>query len=129
MTENIQVNVRQPVPLERLRDLLTSAFEGGSNYWYYDLQIISLPPGAKKADFKFWHIEIPALAGGVLGLRADDNEEKCLYRLDLPALLTGIQLMADRYPRHFADVINEDDDADTGDVFLQLCLFEAIVFG
>jgi hypothetical protein len=32
-------------------------------------------------------------------------------------------------PRHFADVLNENDDAGTGDVFLQCCLFGEIIFG
>jgi len=37
--------------------------------------------------------------------------------------------MASEAPRHFADFIAENDDAETADVFLQCCLFGRIVFG
>jgi hypothetical protein len=37
--------------------------------------------------------------------------------------------MADKYPRHIADILSENDDATTGDVFLQLCLFGDVVYG
>lgn len=34
-----------------------------------------------------------------------------------------------KYPRHWADVLAENDDATTGDVFLQCCLFGECIFG
>ena len=44
-------------------------------------------------------------------------------------LLKGIQLMADKHPRHFNDWMEQNDDATTGDVLLQLALFGEIIFG
>ena len=41
----------------------------------------------------------------------------------------GLQLMADKYPTHWIHFINDNGDADTGDIFLQLCLFQSVVFG
>ena len=32
-------------------------------------------------------------------------------------------------PRHLADFMSESDDASTGDVFLQLCIFGSVVYG
>jgi hypothetical protein len=58
-----------------------------------------------------------------------DKPEPKKYRLDLEAIDRGLQLMADKYPRHFADFVGENEDASTGDVFLQLCLFGELVYG
>ena len=41
----------------------------------------------------------------------------------------GLDLMAGEHQRHWQDFINENDDADTADVFMQLCLFGEIVYG
>jgi hypothetical protein len=41
----------------------------------------------------------------------------------------GLSLMAEAYSKHFSDFIEENDDADTADTFLQLCLFGEVVFG
>lgn len=51
------------------------------------------------------------------------------YRLDRAALLRGSDLMAEKFPHHFANVITENADAETGDVYLQCCLFGGIVYG
>jgi hypothetical protein len=37
--------------------------------------------------------------------------------------------MAQAYTRHFADFINQNDDAITGDVFLQCCLLGEVLYG
>ena len=36
--------------------------------------------------------------------------------LDRAALITGLQVMADKYPRQFHDFLIENDDAETGDI-------------
>jgi hypothetical protein len=42
---------------------------------------------------------------------------------------SGLQVMADKYPKHFADFMSEEDDCVTADVFLQCCLFGDIIYG
>jgi hypothetical protein len=37
--------------------------------------------------------------------------------------------MRDQYPRHYADLVEENDDAITGDVFLQLAVFGELIYG
>lgn len=41
----------------------------------------------------------------------------------------GLQVMADKYPRHFNDIITENDDAETADVFVQCAVLGEVVFG
>ena len=51
------------------------------------------------------------------------------YTLDRAGIEKGLLIMKSVYPRHFGDAIAENDDATTGDVFLQCCLFGEVVFG
>lgn len=37
--------------------------------------------------------------------------------------------MAEKWPRHFGNFISENEDAETGDVFIQLALLGDIVYG
>ena len=37
--------------------------------------------------------------------------------------------MRDQYPRHYADLMEEDDDLITGDVWLQLAVFGELIYG
>lgn len=110
---------------QRLSDLLCSAFEGGSNYWYM-IEKIEYPEGKTRADFKFPHLEVP-FAGGSLKITADD--EKKVYTLNRKALDKGWKLMISKQPRHYADAMEDTGDATTGDVYLQLCLFGDVLFG
>jgi hypothetical protein len=38
-------------------------------------------------------------------------------------------VVAKYYPRHFADLVNENGDAITANVLLQSCLFGEVIFG
>ena len=48
--------------------------------------------------------------------------------LTMTSLMTGMQVLADKYPHIFADVMNENDDANTADVYVQCCLFGEEVY-
>ena len=37
--------------------------------------------------------------------------------------------MADKHKRHFDDMVSENGDADTADVFLQCCALKELVYG
>lgn len=37
--------------------------------------------------------------------------------------------MAEKDPRHFGDLVSENDDADTHDVFIQHVLFGEVIYG
>jgi hypothetical protein len=46
----------------------------------------------------------------------------------MAAIKSGLKVMAEKYPHHWQDFVSENDDAITGDVFLQCCLFGEIVY-
>lgn len=111
------MNLQFDVDDQLIEDLLVCAFEGGSNYW---VESIEVDPGTQcdfyKRAFETYLKVIPI----------DENQKYILNKLSLKK---GLELMAKQYPKHFMDLVSENFDADTGDIFLQLCLFGDVIYG
>ncbi len=114
------------ITVERVKDLLCCALEGGSNYWYWIDRFNY--PGEKVTPLKFPHLDLPFLDGGSLSISDREHIEKGEFTLDRTAMKKGLELLQEKYPKHWADFITENDDAITGDVFLQCALFGEVVF-
>lgn len=140
----MEIAIKQSIEPGRAYDLLVSALEGGSNYWYMLESIKEPAPGATshykdtlwdkdRAGAKgpgYLHtIEIPFQDGGALIFSDMEGDETKRYTLDYPAIVRGLEIMAEKYPRHWADFVGENDDATTGDVFLQCALFGDVIYG
>ena len=121
----IRFTVPESVNVERVKGLLCSAFEGGSNYWYMDLDVHQWPDGVSRRGA--WHMEVPVVEGGVLSLV--DKYEGDEHLLDLAKITKGLAIMREKYPRHWSNFATENDDAETADVFLQCCVFDDIIYG
>ena len=116
-----------------ITDLLITAFEGGSNYWY-------MLDGNVLSDFRQYKI-LPsdsmtdAVITGVMDynrevdiLDAEDPEEK-IGVLSLKGINEGIELMKADHSEHYDNAIDDNWDAETADVFLQYCVLKEIVYG
>ena len=134
MTVSVPVSVN--VPTFTICDLLVGAVEGGSNYWATFRLDPNFAKLVGKADldetsklrknlniFPMYNIEHPQYC-----LRVSDAEGGTTYNVTLESFVNGLNVMADRYPQHFKDVITENYDAVTSDVFIQCAVFGEIVF-
>jgi hypothetical protein len=65
--------------------------------------------------------------GGSLGIVSTEPASD-VSRLDLKSIRRGLEDLATKYPRHFADLVNENTDAITADVLLQCCLFGELIY-
>lgn len=127
------INTKVEIPLHRVADMLCCAFEGGSNYWC----VIKKTKAPEKFDFRFMpdlldkpcsYTDYPTNQGGYLIVGDIEGDEEDAM-LNLASIHQGLQVMAEKYPRHFTDLLNDNDDAETGDVFLQCCLWGDAIFG
>ena len=113
----------------RIKDLLACAFEGGFNYWgtisdyKMDKDVDVLPE-----EDTYYHISqrLPLIPGCKVIIEELEDTKK-QYSLTREDLVRGLAVMSSKYPRHFADFIAENEDAVTGDVFLQCCLFGEVI--
>ena len=134
----MEIQVTQTISItdQRISDLLCSAFEGGSNYWYR-IKSFNKPEGAPELqpregnDQVYRHLDYPLTEGYSLTIEDKEDPPTELKNaiLNRESLAKGLQVMSDKYPKHFADFVAENDDADTGDVFLQCCCFGEVIFG
>jgi len=130
--------------LSLTRDLLVTAFEGGSNYWYL-IESRHVPKGTKFADFRedgrmqpkdiyyHWSQLIPT-SGGSLKISVKDDfvpeGKRELFTLDMKALNKGWRLLRQKHPKIYWRIVKDEDfDAEDADVFLQLALFGDVVYG
>ena len=122
------VGVNVEVSDERISELLCCAFEGGAAYWCR----IKRYENPDNVTCEYEHLDLPFTANGaVVCVESNDLQpldELPEWRLDRAALDRGLKLLATKHPRHWADFFTERDDADTGDVFLQLCLLGEVVY-
>lgn len=116
-------------------NLLCSAIEGGSNYWYYLPDVTMCDKYGEKGDPLVTKMFLAIMAGEkipVTDIEEDDCESDGEHRLgyiSLENMDKAEQLMILKYSTHFGDAITENDDASTGDVFLQLIVMGDIMYG
>lgn len=139
MTQPIEVKATIKFTDEQIMGLLRSGFEGGVGYWcriedykFADgLTYDDFREGGKMQGKTYWHpCQLVPLTPGcaVICIEHEEEDPKPL-KLNRPKIEVGLQLMADKFPRHFGNFMNENHDAETGDVFIQLCLLGDVVYG
>ncbi len=123
--KNIQVtaHIDMEVKASTIVGLLICAFEGGSNYWYDDLKLLERSSKAEVPSERFYEDMITH------GFSIQDKVTKEAYIIRQDNLVEGIVLMATQHPKHFMDAQNENDDAITGDVYLQLVVHRKVIYG
>lgn len=118
------------VDWSKIVNAIIGAFEGGSTYWLRSADYVYTPKGVEGnpmyAETAFWS------KGGKMKLHYDDPEidERCATKdVNLIEIKAGLRSMSEKDPRHFGDLLSENDDADTHDVFIQHVLFGEIIYG
>lgn len=114
MAKKITISVRTHIDIEDIKDLLDSASRG-SNYWA-DASILAYESGTRRALT-------------LTGVQIDDNEDEQVCTLNLAKIKRGLTVMAKKQPSDFADFIAGNGDNNTGDTFLQCCLFGEVKYG
>jgi len=115
---------------QQIKDLLCCGMEGGIGYWAV---IVAYEPEGvcDQDDVEFPHLDVPFLDGGCIIMQVTDSgpdETPESLVLDREALQRGSQVMAEKYPRHMASLVNDNTDSETGDVFIQCCVLGEIIY-
>lgn len=127
-----EIVVKKLITDEDRQNLLCSALEGGSNYWYFihdeALRIIDsiVPPDHNTpfVDRVFFAIKY----GAVIPIHECDDMQK-IGEISLEKIYKAEALMLEKYPFHFCNIINDNDDAETADVWFQVAVMGELVYG
>lgn len=103
---------------EQIAGLLCCAFEGGSSYWMRRKKLPYTTEGPMKL---------------LLPVEIWDRETGETLTLDYTQVSYGIKVLGESRKRWagrcIADIVADNADAETGDIFLQACMFGDLVYG
>lgn len=121
MKFNIEVEITQ----NQIEDLIVGALEGGSNYW------LSFEVNPIIKDFKWNSIDYARqiVEGECELICYDVATKEYLGRLNKITIEEGLNLMLKTHPSSFKEILDENWDADTADVFMQCCVLKDIIYG
>ncbi len=119
---------------------IITALYGGINYWagLDEQEKWKYPEGheprkkGEDGETQDVYIARLILEGGAVkffDINDEENEEANEWFLDLNKMVMGFILMMQKSPSHFADLLAENGDATTSDVYIQYCLLGDIVYG
>lgn len=113
---SISIQTTVTITNEQIVSVLHSAFYSGIAYW---------------ATFEEYNSPEAIMDGesAEISVSDDDDQDAVLHTITRDKIVDGLQRMATEYPRHFADIMNDRTDADTGDVLLQLAIFQDVIYG
>jgi hypothetical protein len=131
---SITVKTTVEITIERIKDLLCCAFEGGIEYWGFAKHLTL----EQRAEIKTDHFhERPAMGGSLTVMDYETQEE--LGIIDMESMKQALQYMADgtdkngkdcpEFKKHWDWILRENEDAGTGDIFVQLAVMGVVEFG
>jgi hypothetical protein len=122
------VNATFKVSRRQVANTFWRAF-GGEITWFRVVEVIE-PPTLRFRSIEHLTlrmVDYPLNDGGSLGIVSGEPASD-VFRLDLKSIGRGLDDLATKYPRHFADLVNENTDAITANVLLQCCLFGELIY-
>ena len=122
------VNATFKVSRQQVAGALWRAF-GSQITWFRVVEVIE-PPTLRFRSIEHLAlrmVDYPLNEGGSIGIVSSEPASD-VFRLDLKSIGRGLDDLATKYPRHFADLVNENTDAITANVLLQCCLFGELIY-
>ena len=116
----VTVTVTVKMPIQTINDLFIEAIENGIGYWAHDIRVKVNTAGYPGTNFE----KTPPW--GCVIFFADHQGE---YMINCNQAGYGLAKMSEKAPKHFANIMINDWDVETADVFFQFCIFERIIYG
>lgn len=103
--------------------LAYKALCGGSNYWIKDIHI----PEDSEDDGEWFTTRFfrKLEEGGTVVITTICDS---VHELVFEDLVKANKLLHDNHPRHYTDLLTENDDKRTADVWFQLAVFNKIIY-
>lgn len=122
------VNATFKVSRQQVASALWRAF-GSQITWFKVVEVIEPPTLWFRSieHLTLRMVDYPLNEGGSIGIVSTEPSSD-VFRLDLRSIRRGLEDLATKYPRHFADLVNENTDAITANVLLQCCLFGELIY-
>jgi hypothetical protein len=110
---------------ERIADQVITFVEGGGTYWCRDFILESSDHTPVE---KPWYSD-PKLYDQTFLIRVRPHDDKKVYQLTPNEIRKGLKVLGEKYPSRVAEILEENGDAETADLFIQCCVFGEVVYG
>jgi len=128
--------VKREITDALVEGILCNGFDHAISYWA-EVKADSMAEAPEGVE---WRHQLPLVEGGFVVLEDSTGEggfpeegpfvvEGGGVILNRESLQRGLTVMGEKYPRHMADMLDENDDAITADVLIQCAVFGELVFG
>lgn len=118
---------------EQIKDVIVTALEGGSNYWYFltNDSVKAIRDKVSKEENKYLSEAITdaIYKGAVIPIYDIENPNDLLGTLSKDSVEAGIQLMINQERDEIESVLDDTYDAESADVMFQYFVMGEIVFG
>lgn len=128
----MKILVTHEITNRRLADLITTGLEGGMSPWLSTFKW----KGGDITPGKIWYYEDDTYERDDFAVEVtfdDPDAEEGTFTgkrtLTIQDFHLGLQTFAVKVPDQFAEFLNDNEDANTGDCFLQCLILGDIVYG
>ena len=104
---------------ELINDLLITALEGGSNYWYI---LKTIPMNAERLLARVYD-------GESFTVYDAENNNEIVGEVNKATIKKGKKLFKEKEKEHYLNAMNDEWDAETSDVFFQFVVLGQITYG
>lgn len=123
----MRVIIIKEITYNIFENIIVTALEGGSNYWYLINDKIGQPKGTSPSTYiadKLWNDKEYRL-----DIYDINDEDELLGVITNKTCQKAFNIMADRYPKHLDNILDENIDNDDADIFFQLAVMGEVTFG
>jgi len=129
----MEISTKQKISLQHFEDIIITALEGGSNYWY-ELDTNEFKDKLPKNDKTFSEKISEALFNDTtFEMNVYDieriNIDDILGTVTQASIKKAIEIAYKDYPNIYSDFIEGTGDAETADVLFQLAVMGKLIFG
>lgn len=114
--KSVTVDIKVDIPLERIKDLLVTAFEGGCNYWLW--------LGMHRRDAYKAILE----EGKSIDIYDSEDSNECLGSLSLEKIVNALKLLAKGETAKGDKRSHFTAQFETADILIQLAMFGEIIY-
>lgn len=126
-TETIPLTI-EGLTWRKITDQIVAGIEGGISYWCGSFK--PADGSAIKTDVEPWYDDEKIWAGDFnIKVEVDCEGDDEIKYLTPESMRRGLQYLANNHLWRIEQMIKETGDAETGDVFIQACVFGDIVYG
>jgi hypothetical protein len=144
----MEIMVQVNIPRYIIEGLLVDAFSGAAQTWCCDVKVRRFPKGRSYDDYDYWTegVVLDPRGGGVVVFTDPEGDpdpdsvgKDGYYTLTLGKIKRGLKKLARDSslpkekggvnPIHWNNIMSDNCDWDTADVFLQYCVLGKLVYG